>query len=285
MGRASPVGGSRGAAGERRSKAHASRFALVLGAGGARGAYEAGVLAHLFEEIYPELPSGFEFDVVSGTSVGALHGAFVAATAHEPAQARSERLLESWHELQLSDMLRARDLFALPLRALGLLRMSADLAAFDRMLRESIPWRHLPRNLALGSPGALCVPCTHLGSGRATVFMDGPLADVAPWQEDALVRAERVRLGEKHVRASSAIPFLFPPVEIGDAHYVDGALRLATPLSPAVRLGADRVLVITPGHSAADPQGSASAALAQPATLLGKVVNAIGADQLAGELE
>src|SRR5262245_20444437 len=107
MGRASPVGVARSAVLERRGRAHASRFALVLGAGGARGAYEAGVLAHLFEEIYPELPAGFEFDVVSGTSVGALHGAFVAATAHEPAKARSDRLLESWHELQLSNMLRA----------------------------------------------------------------------------------------------------------------------------------------------------------------------------------
>ncbi|MEJ2207108.1 MAG: patatin-like phospholipase family protein, partial [Gemmatimonadota bacterium] len=58
------------------------RVGLVLSGGGARGAYEAGVLAHLFEEIYPRLPPGFEFDVLSGTSVGAIHAAYVAASAH-----------------------------------------------------------------------------------------------------------------------------------------------------------------------------------------------------------
>jgi predicted acylesterase/phospholipase RssA len=65
--------------------------------------------------------------------------------------------------------------------------------------------------------------------------MDGPLADTAPWQDDPHVRAELVRIEELHVRASGAIPFLFPPVQIGDLFYVDGALRLATPVSPAVR--------------------------------------------------
>ena len=268
---------------ERRGEAAASRVALVLGAGGSRGAYEAGVLAYLFEEIYPELPPGFEFDIVSGTSVGALHGAYLAATAHQPAQLRAARLRASWSRLRLSDVLRARDLVTLPLRALGLLSVSAELAALERALREAVPWNRLAPNLAAGGPGVLCVPCTHVGSGQATLFMDGTLADAAPWQDDPHVRAEVVRIGEPHVRASGAIPFLFPPVQIGDSFYVDGALRLGTPLSPAVRLGADRVLVITPGQ----PQDAACSECSDtvPAYLLGKVVNAIGVDQLAGELE
>jgi NTE family protein len=258
----------------------------VLGAGGARGAYEAGVLAYLFEEIYPELPPGFEFDIVSGTSVGALHAAYLAATAHEPALRRASRLLSSWSQLRLSDVLRARDLVAFPLRALGMLRVSAELAALERVVRESIPWRHLARNLAAGSPGVLCVPCTHVGSGQATLFLDGALAVTTPWQGDPHVRAEIARIEEPHVRASGAIPFLFPAVQIGDSFYVDGGLRLGTPVSPAVRLGADRVLVISPGQA---PRPAASeysdAVLAQPAFLLGKVVNAIGVDQLACELD
>jgi NTE family protein len=259
--------------------------ALVLGAGGSRGAYEAGVLAYLFEEIYPELPPGFEFEIVCGTSVGALHGAYLAATAHQPAAARAAKLVASWSKLRLSDVLRARDLVAFPLRALGMGRVSAELAALERVVREAIPWRHLARNLASGGPGVLCVPCTHVASGQATLFMDGPLADATPWQNDPHVRAEIVRIEEPHVRASGAIPFLFPAVQLGDSFYVDGALRLGTPLSPAVRLGAERVLVITPGQApgAASPAYS-DAVLGQPAFLLGKVVNAIGVDQLAGEL-
>ena len=271
---------------ERREVAAASRIALVLGAGGSRGAYEAGVLAYLFEEIYPELPPGFEFDIVSGTSVGALHAAYLAATADEPASVRASRLLSSWCQLRLSDVLRARDLVALPLRALGMLRVSAELAALERVVEESIPWDHLARNLVAGSPGVLCVPCTHVGSGQATLFLDGTLADTTPWQDDPHIRAEIARIEEPHVRASGAIPFLFPAVQIGDSFYVDGALRLGTPVSPAVRLGADRVLVITPGPTPSPASSEYSdAVLAQPAFLLGKVVNAIGSDQLACELD
>jgi NTE family protein len=271
---------------ERRGGAAASRVALVLGAGGSRGAYQAGVLAHLFEEIYPELPAHFEFDIVSGTSVGALHAAYLAATAHEPAPLRASRLRSSWSRLRLSDLLRVRDLVAFPLRALGLLRVSAELAALEGVALQSIPWPRLARNLAERRPGVLCVPCTQVGSGRATLFMDGPLADTAPWRDDPHTRAERVRIEALHVRASGAIPFLVPAVRIRDSFYVDGALRLGTPLSPAVRLGADRVLVITPGQvPRAAPSEYSEAVLAQPAFLLGKLVNAIGTDHLASELD
>ena len=270
----------------RRGDGAASRVALVLGAGGSRGAYEAGVLAYLFEEVYPALRAGFEFDIVSGTSVGALHAAYLAATAHEAGPLRAARLLASWSELRLSDVLRGRDLVTLPLRALGLLRVPPELAALDRMMRESIPWRHLAGNLAKGTPGVLCVPCTHVSSGRATLFMDGPLADAGPWQDDPYARAEIVRIEEPHVRASSAIPFLLPVVQIGASRYVDGALRLGTPVSPAVRLGADRVLVITPGElPGSAPSERFERPVTHPAFLLGKIVKAIGVDQLACELD
>lgn len=263
-----------------------ARVALVLGAGGSRGAYEAGVLAHLLEEVYPELPPGFEFDIVSGTSVGALHAAYLAATAHEKPRGRAKRLIARWSELRLSDVLRARDLVALPLRALGILRVSAELASLERVVRDAIPWRHVSRNLAARTPGALCVACTHVRSARTMLFMEGPLADPTPWRDDPHMGAEVVRIEEQHVRASGAIPFLFPPVKIGDSCYVDGALRLGTPVSPAVRLGAERVLVITTGGAGGTPPSELSEdALAQPAALLGKVVNALGRHQLAYELE
>jgi NTE family protein len=116
--------------------------------------------------------------------------------------------------------------------------------------------------------------------------MEGPLADATPWQDDPNVRAEIVRIEEPHVRASSAIPFLLPVVQIGASSYVDGALRLGTPISPAVRLGADRVLVITPGQlpGSASPDVSDDG-VTHPAFLLGKIVNAIGSDQLTRELD
>ena len=82
------------------------RTAIVLSGGGARGAYEAGVLSYLFEKIYPQLPDGFEFDIVSGTSVGAIHAGYLAASAHLDPEARSRGLVDTWSGMALDDVVR-----------------------------------------------------------------------------------------------------------------------------------------------------------------------------------
>jgi NTE family protein len=279
------------------------RVGLVLSGGGARGAYEAGVLTHLFEEIYPKLPPGFEFDVLSGTSVGAIHAAYVAASADlEPAR-RSQRLLETWDQLRVRDVLKVstRDLLGVPLRALGLTHLTrrrregdevigglVDISPLERMVQERIPWERLRANLARGRPGVLCVACTQLRSGRVLVFMDGRLADPTPWSYDPNADAEIAEITPRHVRASAAIPFFFPAVKIGEAYYLDGGLRINTPLSPALRLGCERVLVIRlkyavkPGEARpAYPEEVVS----QPAFLLGKVLNALMLDRLEYDLQ
>jgi predicted acylesterase/phospholipase RssA len=82
------------------------RIGLVLSGGGARGAYEAGVLSYLFEKVLPGLPPGTDFDVISGTSVGAIHGAYTAASAELPAELRATRLAATWQEMRLADVVR-----------------------------------------------------------------------------------------------------------------------------------------------------------------------------------
>jgi NTE family protein len=317
------------------------RAALVLSGGGARGAYEAGVLSYLFENVYPELPPGFEFDLVSGTSVGAIHAAYVAATTHMPGVSRAERVVETWRRMELKSVLRLSpgDLVGIPLRALGLARLRrsvgrsarrwrlgagaagvadaartpsgeargaldeaapdeasapsevvgglVDLAPLERMVAAQIPWKSLVRNMEAGRPGALCVSCTEVRSGRITLFMEGALADAKPWSHDPNAQGIHTRIGADHVRASAAIPFLFPAVRIGERYYVDGGLRMNTPLSPALRLRGDRVLVIAlkhdPGTTAGLPAYPEDV-LTQPAFLLGKVLNALTLDQLEYEL-
>jgi len=282
------------------------RVALVLSGGGARGAYEAGVLSYLFESIYPELPRGFEFDVVSGTSVGAIHAAYVAATAAGRGRERSKALTETWRGMRLGDVvkIRATDLIGVPLRALGLTRLARtvgggggespdavggliDLTPLERIVAERIPWRALRANLARGHPGALCISCTEVRSGRITVFQDGRLADPKPWARDPNARGVVTEIAAPHVRASAAIPFLFPAVRIGDSYFVDGGLRMNTPLSPALRLAADRVLVVALKHSPRSTAGLVEypeESITQPAFLLGKVLNALLLDQLEYEL-
>ncbi len=279
------------------------RVAIVLSGGGARGAYEAGVLAHLFEEIYPKLGPGFEFDLVSGTSVGAVHAAYVVASARLEPRGRAQQLVETWSEMQLEHVMQLSfgDLLGIPLRALGVRRAAqrvragsavlgglVDIGPLERLVAERIPWRFLRANLSGPRPGALCVSCTEVRSGLVTVFMDGQLADPTPWSFDPHAQAIATQISAEHVRASAAIPFLFPAVRIGTRYYVDGGLRMNTPLSPALRLAADRVLVIALRHRRA-PDEEAPAypeeVITQPAFLAGKVLDALLMDRLEYELE
>jgi NTE family protein len=278
----------------------ARRTALVLAGGGARGAYEAGVLSHLFEHVYPRLGREFEFDVASGTSVGAIHAAYTAASSHLDAAERGARLAATWSEMAIGDVLRlsSLDLVGVPLRALGLTRIGrprangvvgglVDVAPLEELVSSRVPWAALPANLSERRHGALCISCTEVRTGRVTVFMDGPLADPTPWAYDPNAQAIRAPITARHVRASAAIPFLFPAVRIGERYYVDGGLRMNTPLSPALRLGAERVLVVAlkhaPGASAGLPPYPEDV-ITQPAFLLGKVLDALLLDQLEYEL-
>ena len=280
------------------------RVALVMAGGGSRGAYEAGVLAHLFENVYPKLADDFEFDIVSGTSVGAIHAAYVAASAHVPGPERARRIAETWEQMNLRDVLQVSvtDLLGIPLRAAGLRRLRrrgtgrsdtevvgglVNIAPLERLVEQRVPWAELRANLNGPQPRALCISCTEIRSGRVTVFMDGALADPRPWSFDPNAQAVHEQIGVRHVRASAAIPFLFPAVKLRDRYYVDGGLRMNTPLSPALRLEADRVLILTLKHplrSSAHLPAYPEDVITQPAFLIGKVLDALMLDQIEYEI-
>lgn len=279
------------------------RAGLVLSGGGARGAYEAGVLSYLYERVYPELPD-FEFDVASGTSVGAIHAAYTLASAHVDAENRARHLSDTWTGMSMGHVLSLgwSDVVGFPFRALGLRRSSrrgsardrqvigglVDVTPLERIVEERVPWRHLERNLMTGRGRALCISCTEVRAGRVTVFMDGPGADPAPWEHDPNAHAIPTRITARHVRASAAIPFLFPAVRIGDRYYVDGGLRMNTPLSPVLRMRSDRVLVVSlrRARDADEPVPPyPEEVVTQPAFMLGKVLDALTLDQLEYELQ
>ncbi|MEM7411675.1 MAG: patatin-like phospholipase family protein [Myxococcota bacterium] len=276
------------------------RRALVLSGGGARGAYEAGVLAHVFEHVLPELGPQAAFDVVSGTSVGAIHAAFAAATADLPPAERARRLIDTWHSMRIDEVIQldAADLLKIPLRALGFAKRKprgkglvgglVDFSPLESLVGRAVPWESLHANLHERRPAVLCISCTEVRSGRVTIFMDGALADASPWQHDPNAQAISGPIGARHVRASAAIPFLFPSVRIGERFYVDGGLRMNTPLSPAVRLRSERILVIAlkpkPVIDAEAPPYPEEV-ITQPAFLLGKVLDALTLDQIEYELQ
>jgi NTE family protein len=270
--------------------------AVVLSGGGARGAYEAGVLRFILDELPQRTGITPDFEIVSGTSVGAIHACFLAATADET-ENRGQRLVEIWDRMRVKEIFNftVRDFFRLPRRLLGVKHVAKmlrdgqrpdrlygllDTEPLERLVLQSIPWKGIRRNIRTGRIDTVCVAATQVATGRAVVFCDSHRPELPAWANASNIRMQRIRLSPLHALASAAIPLLFPSVRVGARYYADGGLRLNTPLAPAVRLGADRILVIGLTH---DTGPTTSEALAQertaefgnPMYLFGKVLNAL----------
>jgi len=230
--------------------------AVVLPGGGGRGAYEAGALSILLPALEAR---GERIRIYCGTSVGAINAAFLASRAELSPSDQAEALVTRWRELRKGDligrvvgprmsiaMLRfAGEALGLPgLRVSGLL----DPAPMRDSLERWVDWVALHRNVRRSNVDAACVVATGLSSGTPVAFVHARRAPVAQ-ASSAGLRYVRTVLTSEHVRASAAIPVLFPPVEVtrpqaAAGHYVDGATRLNHPIKPALALGAERVIVI-----------------------------------------
>ncbi|MHC4608311.1 MAG: patatin-like phospholipase family protein, partial [Planctomycetota bacterium] len=239
---------------------HRPRRAVVFSGGGARGAYEAGVVRYLVEELPRRLGRPVEFDILCGTSVGAIHACFLAATADQGPE-RGARLVDFWSSMRLDQVLplSARDLIRLPRRLLGVRRIAEamrdgeapdrlygllDTSELERIVLRAMPWRRIRTNVNAGRVDAVCIAATQIGTGRVVIFMETRERRIQHWTRDPSIVPRPTRLLPTHALASAAIPLLFPAVRVASTYYADGGLRLNTPLAPALRLGADRVLVI-----------------------------------------
>jgi len=281
------------------------RTGIVLSGGGSRGAYEVGIIKYLREALGPRLGFAVPIDVVTGTSVGAINGSFVAATADEPAM-QAQELVSAWRSLKLEELisLKPRDM----LRA-GRLLLGADppppavddyrygglfdTDGLERFVITRIPWRKIRRNLMAGHVKALAVSATQVGTGHTVVFIDSHEPVPKTWSRNPYVVHRAVGIGPRHALASGAIPLLFPSVKVGGAFFVDGGLRQNTPLSPAIRLGADRILVISLRYEGqmfkfpADEEHEHEREIAYPKPLFlaGKALNALLLDHTDYDIE
>jgi NTE family protein len=266
-----------------------------MSGGGARGAYEVGVLAFLLDELPRRLGRPLPLDILTGTSVGAIHACYAAATANVPGA--GARLVEIWRSLSVDGVydLRVPDMLSVPLRLLGVasppspsderLAGLLDTRPLEELVRSSIPWNELRRRLDAREVEAVAVAATEIASGKSVVWIDRPSGELRGWARDPFVMARPVRLAPIHALASAAIPVLFPALSVDGSYYCDGGLRLNTPLSPALRLGADRLLVVGLRHVATPAE---DAALAKPREenyssltyLTGKVLNALLLDHV-----
>jgi NTE family protein len=233
----------------------APRIALVLTGGGARSAWQVGVLRAIASWQPPG--SALPFQVVCGTSAGAINAAVLAAGGADFAQA-SAALARVWGGFRVGqvfragtvDMLRSGLHLVLALLSGGWLlpmpRSLLDSSPLRDLLAREVDFAALGRAVAAGNPGAIAVTATSLGGDGSVTFVQSSLPFV-PW-ERAARRGVAARLGVDHLMASSAIPLLFAPVALEGSHYGDGALRQMTPLAPAIHLGAERILVIGVRH-------------------------------------
>ncbi|HET7506277.1 MAG TPA: patatin-like phospholipase family protein [Kofleriaceae bacterium] len=276
------------------------RIGFVLSGGGSRGAYEAGIIHYLRTDLARRLGRHVPIDIVTGTSVGAINAAFLAATMDDP-DTQAAQISRSWRALHIEELisLKPLDVFRAarlmlggdpPPPAPGSFRYGGllDTSGLERFVVRHIPWRGIERNLRARHLRALSVSATHVGTGHTVVFLS--CADPVPreWSRDPFVRHRAARIGPRHVLASAAIPMLFPAVKIGEEYFTDGGLRQNTPMSPAIRLGADRMLLVSLRHVAPQPkqlQREHAEAFPKPLFLAGKALNALLLDHTEYDLQ
>lgn len=286
--------------GERAAEEHGQRdasaaahCALVMGGGGARAAYQVGLLRAIARRHPRFAPS-----ILTGVSAGAINTVFLSASTR-PWPERVDELRSVWCSLAVEHVfhVEAGVLVANVLRA-GVKLVSGGHGASAtnvRSLVDTQPLRELltrvcraapdgtlpgiGHNVANGSLHAVAITASSYSTGQSMTFVQGVDAGLEAWERAHRV-SKRASIGVEHVMASSALPLFFPAIAIDGQWYGDGGIRLTAPLSPAVHLGADRILAISTRY--ARTRGEADRPSVDgyppPAQMLGVLFNAVFLD-------
>lgn len=264
---------------------------LVMGGGGARAAYQVGFLKAL-AGWYPDL----RIPYITGVSAGAINAAHLASHHGSFCQAVRE-LCQLWGRLRVEDVFRVGpvSLGSIALRwglrlisggrgpvpeVLGLV----DTQPLRRFLEEALhavdgELTGIRYNLETGHLRAVALSTSSYSTGQSVTWVQG--SEIREW-ERPLRRSENTTLTVEHVMASAALPLFFPAVRLGDGWYGDGGIRLAAPLSPALHLGARRILAISTryGRSRAEADRPSVTGYPPPAQIAGVLMNSVFLDLL-----
>jgi NTE family protein len=288
------------------ARAHTGpRTALILTGGGARAAYQVGVLQalQLIRRDAGERRRNCPFRIICGTSAGALNGMALASRAdHYDLALRA--MIEVWRDFRSEQVYRSDSFGVIRQGAqwLTLFSLGWALARWRRArprslldnepLRELLPhlfsMDRLPELMAKGHLDAVAVTGSSYTTGEHVTFYDSA-KPIEPWARSQRISVQD-RLGLDHLMASSAIPFVFPAVKLdvhGQPHHLgDGSMRQAAPISPAIHLGADRILVVGAGRLN-EPQAQRSVSTEYPnlAQIAGHAMSSIFLDALAVDIE
>jgi NTE family protein len=236
-----------------------SKTALVLPGGGARGAFQVGVLKAL-AELLPSRSTN-PFPIISGTSAGAINSVVLASKARHFCLAVTE-LEGVWGRFHSGQVFRTDSLTMLKSSLhwaaaivlggflVGMPRSLLDNSPLRALLSRNIRFPRIQKSIDEGHLHAVAVTAAGYGSARSMSFFQGA-PQIRSWSRTRRIGV-RQPLHLDHLMASIAVPLIFPPVMIGGEYFGDGAMRQATPLSPAIHLGADRILVIGVRDETAD---------------------------------
>lgn len=271
------------------------KIGLILAGGGARAAYQVGVLKAIAKILPRTAPSPFA--VVCGTSAGAINAAALAMNAGN-LRGGVKQLLSFWKDFRAENIYRSDPVGAfsntglwlagLLLSFMGINKLNhvslLDNSPLKRLLKETLPLNRIQESLDAGFLHALGITASGYTSEQSVTFFQS-LPDVQGWQ-----RAQRIGLPARieidHLLASSAIPFLFPAVRINREYFGDGSMRQIAPISSALHLRAKQVMIISMGHSNLEPPERVRVtdhpSLAQ---IAGHTLNSIFLDSMEVDLE
>lgn len=272
--------------------ARTRELGLVLTGGGARAAYQVGVLQYISDYI----PQS-QFSIFVGVSAGAINAAHLANHPGTYKEAAS-RLATDWRELRSKDVYEMESIIRL-LRSV-LTRTGRGNGSDQAELNgwyafaDTIPLRNhlasmlstedgrlvgISRRLRAGSLRAVAIVTTNYTTGQTVTWVEGDSFD--RWERPNRIGIN-TNLTVDHIMASTSLPFLFPAVKIGDAWYGDGGIRLSAPLAPAIHLGADRILAISTRYSRSRAEADEPVVQGYPpaSQIFGLLTNAVFLDAL-----
>jgi NTE family protein len=271
-----------------------TRKALVLPGAGARGAYQVGVLKAIASLLPERAPN--PFSVICGTSAGAINAVVLASRAANFERAVDE-MEHVWGNFSADQVYRTDNwtmlktslhwLAAATLGGLGVGNPASllDNAPLRTLLTHNVRFEGIRRAIEQRHLDAVAVTASAYSTARSVTFFEGR-PELASWTRVRRIgRATRLTLD--HVVASSAVPFVFPPVQIGGEFYGDGSMRHRAPLSPAIHLGADRMLIVGVRDERPDAEPPVGATAERPtfAHLAGYMLDTLFMDGLYTDLE
>jgi len=272
------------------TKRSPSRAGLVLTGGGARAAYQVGVVKAVRDLLGN--PEKNPFPIVCGTSAGAINAATLAVYADNFTRAVGN-LLEVWENMRCDQIYRtdawhimrsgARWLSAMMLMSRRNPVSLLDNQPLKRMLEKNLDFGKIQNHIDSGALFAVCVTASGYTSGQSVSFFQGG-SGLEGWERNQRIGAA-VPLKLELLLASAALPFIFPAVKVHREYFGDGSMRQIAPVSPALHLGADRVLIVGTGRQTADQARARSNVYPSLAQIAGHALNSIFLDSLMVDIE